>query len=82
MASDLLQYYLSDLQYIVDGLYYDMGPYMGNPLTFSCSAKENSNTQLDPQDSKVLQTILWACEGVVNVEGQYRKVVGKGFVIM
>lgn len=55
---------------------------MGNPLTFSCSAKENSNTQLDPQDSKVLQTILWACEGVVNVEGQYRKVVGKGFVII
>lgn len=69
-----------DLDYVVDGLWSDLWNVYQNEIYFTCSAKENVASQLNPQGNKLHQTLKWICEGFVKLnETTHQKVMGNYF---
>ena len=83
IRSNLLQFKLLDLEYVVDGLFdFELAPFYQNDITFKCQILKNFDASFDIQSKVLMQGLDWQCYAFVqNVNGQQVKVMGKFLLI-
>ena len=72
IRSNLLQFKLLDLEYVVDGLFdFELAPFYQNDITFKCQILKNFDASFDIQSKVLMQGLDWQCYAFVqNVNGQ------------
>jgi len=66
-TSDILQFYLADLEYVVGGLYDDLAPFYQNSIYFTCGNPQNNDTDFDLKGNLILQTATWQCYSFIKL---------------
>jgi hypothetical protein len=78
--SRLIQWQLLDLDFIVDGLWRDLGDYTQNEIRFTCDIKSQVSTTFQAKDKTLSQAMAWACQGFVRLNSTAeQKVMGNCF---
>lgn len=75
IMSTMFQWELLDLEYVVDGLWNDMGEFSQNEIFFTCDVKDLIATEFSPEKNRLHQTLSWACQGFVKLNETYSQKV-------